>query len=91
MNPYAKHTWLFPRERKACPSRTREQEVSLFRSSVFAILKDSLRNRLLGKLSAIKINIVVIITIINTIAKMSRPKGLTWRRCVWTGRKPEVP
>ncbi len=33
----------FPRERKMCPRRTREQEVSRLRSSAFAILSVSRR------------------------------------------------
>merc|ERR1719188_983255 len=36
---------VFPRERKMCPSRTREQEVSLLRSSALAILRVSRRKR----------------------------------------------
>jgi len=37
---------LFPNERKICPKSTRLQEVSLFKSSEFAIFKVSLRYRL---------------------------------------------
>lgn len=38
---------LFPRDKKICPSKTNEHEVSLFKSSAFAIFKVSLKYRLL--------------------------------------------
>ena len=37
---------VFPNERKMCPSKTSEQEVSLLRSSALAIFRVSRRNRL---------------------------------------------
>lgn len=37
---------VLPNERKMCPSNTREHEVSLLRSSAFAIFRVSRRNRL---------------------------------------------